>query len=676
MSPSHLRRVFPLFLALVLCASAPRAQQNSPFMDEFRKLMLIKADEEMAVLMRKNEATAVVAIVEICEVIGNGSSDQLEAEIDALGKVWKKVYGSKFVEIQYNFFSVDLRPEFKKHRRELIDRYIGLRKEFDGAEKAKDPSKLAPLGDTFNSMGDELGEVNDAYMAAQCYRTYAVCYEDTLNGDRADLRKACEGWGLFLQARESVDLKDSAYNAAKVRFETLVAGGYSTPEVEGEAGGEAGGVAPAAGAAATPFAGVFQLVSDIEAIQRPSYTADTNFQIWPTVELGKIDSSGKFAGEDLPLLVRTGANKAAVDVDGDGKGDVDIPLSGKITPVQVKLGKGGNQRDWAFLACIGQQQDTYQGFKFNLAPDENRMPIYVAPAGSLVGTINGVRVQVIDDNLDGYYGSEAKGWAYSGCRDGFFQQDVDSVVVGESKVAQPWSRLQKIGEAWFELVPNEAGTDILVTPAAVQSGTLQLDMKGLNAPWVLVRGVGEEKKDLVFDLVNGGTNKVEVPAGTYELFAGLVSSGKKAQMMKSLILPAKNARTYKVAAGATTKIELGTPFAIDFAFGQDDNAVTIDGPSLAVVGRGGETYQRMWNCVLAPEVNLRKAGQSKGRKEKRLVPVGSQEDLEVHKYDFKTAWFPIGEPIDKPMPGEKFEAQLFEKKNKLFGKIESDWKAN
>jgi len=59
-----------------------------------------------------------------------------------------------------------------------------------------------------------------------------------------------------------------------------------------------------------------------------------------------------------------------------------------------------------------------------------------------------------------------------------------------------------------------------------------------------------------------------------------------------------------------------------------------------------------------------------------LVPAGSQEDLDAHKYDWRTAWFPISEPIDKPMPGEKFEVQLFEKKNKLFGKIESDWKAN
>ena len=52
----------------------------------------------------------------------------------------------------------------------------------------------------------------------------------------------------------------------------------------------------------------------------------------------------------------------------------------------------------------------------------------------------------------------------------------------------------------------------------------------------------------------------------------------------------------------------------------------------------------------------------------------SQEELEVQKYDYQTIWFPVGEPIAKPNAGEELEVQLFEKKNKLFGKIESSWK--
>jgi hypothetical protein len=68
------------------------------------------------------------------------------------------------------------------------------------------------------------------------------------------------------------------------------------------------------------------------------------------------------------------------------------------------------------------------------------------------------------------------------------------------------------------------------------------------------------------------------------------------------------------------------------------------------------------------------AGSTKSKKESKLVPIGSQEQLADFKNDWAVAWFPIGTPIQKAIPGETFEVQLFEKKHKLFGKLESDWK--
>jgi hypothetical protein len=668
-------------LGLPFLAPAARAQYESPFMQEFRKLMLIKADDEMAALMRKNEASAILSIIDVCEAIGKGSSDQLEAEAEALGRIWKKIYGTRFVEIQYNYFSVDLPVSMRKHRLELIERYKLYRNEFALAETAKDSAKLFTLGETFNALGDEFAELDDGYMAAQCYRTYAACYEDTLNGPKADLRKACEGWGLFLQARESIDLKEADYNHVKARHEALVAGGYDQPagEAAGEAGGEAGATPgnASAASAAVPLNGTFELVPDIDAIRRPLYTADSIFQVWTAVPMDKVGTKGVFnAMEESPAVLRTGAAKAAVDVNGDGKGDVDIPLTGKITPVQITLGQGEAARPWAFLAVIGAERDTYQGINpWNLAPNDDQMSIYVAPAASLVGTVNGVRVRVIDDNLDGRYGSEPKTWRFPGLLEGDSQPDVDSVVVGESKMARPWSRLQKIGDAWFELAANEKGTDLLVTPAQVQGGTLELDLKGLPASWLVVRGVGDGAEDLFYELVNGGTNKVEVPAGTYELYAGQIALGKKDQMMKALVLPGQNTRSWKVGAGETTKVELGMPLKLDFEIKQDAETVTVVSPSLAVVGRGGETYQRLWNCVLTPEVNVRKAGTTKAKKEGRLGMLESQQQMiDDFKNDWSVVWFPIATPYEKPVPGDTYEVQLFEKKHKLFGKLESDWK--
>lgn len=675
MRMSFLARSLASLAILVAFATSLAAQRESEFMTEFRKLMAIHASpEEMGKLIKKHEDQAILAAVEICQAIGGGSNDELESEVAALNSAWKKTYGSKFVDILYNYFSVELTGPFKKHRSELITRYGIQWTEYDKAAQAKDTGRLTAIGLEFKAMGDQLTEIGDHYMASQCYRLYAVCFEDTLNGAKADLRRACEGWGLHIAGREKVDLKDKAYGEAKVRFEKLEFDGFGDPN-KGPEARAAERAASDVAFAPTPLKGAFKLVADIESVLRPNFMADSNFQMWPTVPLGAVDSSSRFPTmESGPTVLRTGANKALVDVDGDGKGDVDIPLTGKIQAVEVSLGSGDAQRKWGFLACIGQQRDMYQGFAFNLGPDENQMGLYFQNAGSLVGTVNGVPVQVFDDNLDGLYGSAPREWGYIGLVEGSMQRDLDSVLVGEGKVARPWSRLQKVGDAWFKFEANEHGSDITTTRMDVESGTLQLDLKGPPVTWLVVRGTGNNN-DLFFDVAAGGTNKVEVPIGSYELYVGQVASGKKQQTMKALVLPGATSRSWRVDKGATTKVELGAPFSFDFKVSQDEKTLTVDGKSVCVVGRGGETYQRMWNCVLTPEVNLRKAGSKKGKKEAKLVPVGSQEELQDNNNDYGFAWFPIGKPIDKPGEGD-FEAQLFEKGHKLFGKIESDWKGN
>lgn len=670
-----LARCFVLLATLLVASSSLAAQRESVFMTEFRKLMQISASpEEMGKLIKKHEEQAILAVVEICQAIGGGSNEQLEEEVAALNGAWKKTYGGKFVDNLYAYFSVELTGPFKKQRTELIARYNIQWGEYDKAAKAKDTGRLTAIGLEFQAMGDQFTEVGDHYMASQCYRLYAICFEEDLNGSKADLKRACEGWGGHVASREKIDLKDKAYSDGKTRFEKLEFDGFGDPS-KGPEARAAERAASDASFAPTPMKAAFKLVPDIEAVLRPNFMADSNFQMWPSVPLGGVDSNSRFPTMDSgPTILRTGANKAIVDVDGDGKGDVDIPLTGKIQAVEITLGSGEGQRKWGFLACIGQQRDMYQGFAFNLGPDENQMGLYFQNAGSLTGLVNGVPVQVFDDNLDGIYGSAPREWGYIGLVEGAMQRDVDSVLIGEGKVARPWSRLQKVGEAWYKFEPDESGKDIVTTRMDVETGTLQLDLKGPPVSWLVVRGTGNNN-DLFFDVAAGGANKVEVPIGSYELFVGQVASGKKQQMVKSLVLPGAGSRSWRVDKGGTTKLELGAPFSFDFKVLQDDTTLTVDGKSISVVGRGGETYQRMWNCVLTPEVNLRKAGSKKGKKEAKLVPVGSQEELQDNNNDYGFAWFPIGKPIEKPGEGE-FEAQLFEKGHKLFGKIESDWKAN
>ena len=668
----------PVLLRAVACSFllpfvAPAfAQRGSPFMEEFRKLMPGGDVDAMVELIKANEQAAELAVVETCEAIGQESNDVLEAEIDALRKAWKKAYDSKFVDLQYNYFSLDLQGAFKKSRRDLVDVYRAKLREYNDVKSRKDPARLGSLGMDFNGLAASFKDIGDLYLAAMCYGIYGEAFDVTLMGNQADFKRACEGWKKNLELREALELNNEKNVEIKKRIEFLEASGHGAPATSAP-----GATDPAAGGAASsapvPLNAVFELVPDIETYARPAFHADVNYQIWPAIVLQGIDSKASIPTlERSPGIVRLSATKIGVDVNGDGTGEVEVPLTGKIGPVLLTLGEGDQQRPWAFLATIGQQQDTYQGFKYNLSADETQMQVFVNAAGSMVGTVDGIRVQVIDENMDGVYGGPPAELAYIGVREGSSQRDVDTVVIGESKVARPWSELQKIGDSWYKLERDQAG-GLQASRADVKTGTLALDLKGVDASWLILRGTGNLSR-CFFDVVDGGAKKVEVPEGTYELYCGQVSSGKRTQMMKALVLPGATVPAFRALAGETMKVELGSPFGFDFKYSQDEETISVEGSSIVVTGRGGETYQRFWNCVPIVEVNVRKAGSGKGKKEEKMQPVGSQEELIDAGNDYRNAWFPLSAVIRKPKSGETVELQLVEKKNKLFGKIESTWK--
>ena len=93
---------------------------------------------------------------------------------------------------------------------------------------------------------------------------------------------------------------------------------------------------------------------------------------------------------------------------------------------------------------------------------------------------------------------------------------------------------------------------------------------------------------------------------------------------------------------------------------------------LVVVGRGGERYERMWNCVLDPDVSWRKAGSGRGSKGEGMGTHGDQDAMQ--KYGYPAVWFPKDLTLSVKAGEEGVEASLFVKKNKLFGKLESSWR--
>jgi len=382
--------------------AAVEEESKNAFVSKFRQAMRIGSRDECARLVRSNEVFAVEFIIEDCESISGGGSDALEEEINALRQAWKQGFRTEFVDRVYEYFSL-IKPDARTARQKLSVRYRLVWKEFGSTQAAKKTTEYARLGLEFKGLAMGFEDLGDAYMASQAWVNYGIAFDERLNGKKADLHRACEGYGKGVAARDLIELRDLFYNQTKERYQALVHGGYSSEEPGGPAGAS---TEPVASSPSVPVATTFEVLETIDEVRRPNYTADSIYGIWDALRLQGKDSKAEFLSltESSMKVIRVSAAKAVVDLDGDGRGDVDLPLKGKPTPVRVTIGSGADERDWAFLAVIGSDQDSYQGTRFNLAPDDNQMSIFVAPAGCLVGTIGGTAVRILDDNMDGVYG--------------------------------------------------------------------------------------------------------------------------------------------------------------------------------------------------------------------------------------------------------------------------------
>ena len=142
----------------------------------------------------------------------------------------------------------------------------------------------------------------------------------------------------------------------------------------------------------------YALVPDMSTPERPNYFLDANYPMWGSLGLrGKGSSVPIPRFEDGPKMLRAGSSDVQIDADGDGKGDVKVPMRGKIEPVEFEIGQGEDKRMWSFLTTMGIQKDVYQGIEVNLQPTDERMPIYYAPCASMVGEVAGTKIQVIDE---------------------------------------------------------------------------------------------------------------------------------------------------------------------------------------------------------------------------------------------------------------------------------------
>jgi len=651
-------------------AAALQEGEGPSFSERFRRALKAKDAEAMKLLVAENQLPAAEALTAVCEQIAEGTNERLEREAEAYREAWRAAFDTGFADAQYEYFAL-MRADYRASRDELKSGFQRDVKLFQESVENQNKGAIGGLGSTFEGYAKGFVELGDRFFASKAWMLAGECFDETHRGEEADLRSAYVAYREAIDAREAIGLSDGRLEEVKARWKVLDEAGLGDPTKE-----IVGGLASKAkkAGAALELDMAFEPVEVIDAVARPLYTADENYQIWPTLNFGGNGSSTGFSGmEHSPNFLRAGAADVRVDVDGDGTGEVEVPLTGNLELVQLSLGEGEEKRSWAFLAAIGQTRDRFQGFDFNLEPTPDYMSIYIAPAASLVGMLGDTPIRVFDDNMDGIYGSGPVYWAHIGLAGESLQVDLDAIQVGKERSARPWSEYQQIGDSWYRFERNETGTEIKATPVTIPTGRLELSFKGGKPDYVVVRGTGKYQ-EAFFDLTQGGSKGVEVPVGKYRLLTGRFSKGKRRQMSKALMVAPQTMAAWEVKEGESVEAELGAPFQFDFDVRQDDESVTVVGSSVVVTGAGGERYERLWNCVVHPEASIRKEGSRKGSKGEKMRPAASQMEIIDNNNDQTVAWFPFDVRIPKKSAGEAVEVQLFEKKNGLFGKIESEWK--
>jgi hypothetical protein len=679
-------------LALALAAApalaaptvpAPRAAQEDhqkvydDFVARFRQFHKINAAEDLAQLVRRQPVAAIRFADDLTEKVAQANSDELEREVTALRVAWKTAMKTDFVENLYEYQSL-LDPRMRNER-------LRMRLEYDkaleryGRTTSGDRSAVgfAAAVAEFEALCAGFREVGDQLNVGRCQVVIMTCWDETQRGKEANLYKAAAAAKAALEAYDKIGMAGPDVSSLRVRYEALVAGGYDVAEPDPNAP-MPGQPSAGSGAPAVSVAMAFEPLPEVEVYQRPNYFADDIYQIWSAMPLAGKDSTATISAMAArsPTIVRTASAQFGVDDAGDAERE-SFAVTGKLTLVQATINDEGGMRPWAFVTKVGLQDDTYQGVKANMGPSDEYMSLFYFNAASVVGTLDGVALRVLDDNLDGIYGSLPISWQYLGLAPETSQPDMDCVVIGESTRALPWSEYLPVNGTWYKLEPQMGGMTLRAQPVELQTGRVRLEFKGEYPEWLVLRGTGVLENTFI-DICAAGKEGVDAPVGDYRLVAGVIRKGKKQQTMKCLVLGNEQVPAFKVQAGAENVVKLGGPFHFEFERAEMEGNVVVAGPSLRVVGAAGETYDRFWNCVPAPTVSLRKAGTKKGGKPEDMLRVnGSLDELREdgqRKWAYADVWRPLSTPLAPKKPGEPVELQLVEKKHKLLGDIESDWK--
>lgn len=632
---------------------------------DFMKSYKIGDRKGMARIAREHEGEVAAWILDLAARVTSAPTDEDEKLYTAVGRAWTESFNTAFADNVREFFA-DLDAEERAARLEAFQAYRDVTTDYfklraEAASAARD-AKLQEMGEQFDTIAANFYEIGDMYYASRAWVFAGDAFSPrAVREEAASAKRELEYLTQALDACRIFDIGDPTHTETKSRVRTL--------EIAVERGAGEGAEAAEAAPTALPFtfgpavsgATEAEIFDDMKKRARLTFGWDEIHPTWPSMWMGEIGQTTELPGmSGGPRVERIDVR--SITVTGTDGSVARVNLTTEPQLVETTIDVGGEPVDYGFFVQVGLQTDEYLGFAANLEPTASGLTVYLKPAAALGAEVAGEELFVSDDNFDGVFGGGPVERTGQGLPAGVTMPVLDGLFGKRDKVARPFSRLVKLGKLWHSLESTEGGAGLTVAPAtALETGTVKLSFGGPDLEWLVVRGEGALSD--VFLAVDG--KKAELPVGSYRVYAGVV----REKEAKALML-AGDAEPFAVTAGGTTELELGEPFRFEFSESEVADGIKVRGGNVRIAGAGGEHYYRWWGCVPKPSIQVRAPGGSW----KEAGVMERIEDIDTLAARGSDGWNDAWWPLDTTVPneiGDEYEVRLVEKKNPLFGTIDS-----
>jgi len=276
------------------------------------------------------------------------------------------------------------------------------------------------------------------------------------------------------------------------------------------------------------------------------------------------------------FALEEGANGECLGVDTDGDGCIDhtVERGSEVLAFELETqcdegGTAADTRYWVRIQRIGRQW-------------------HWTPVGLRAGEFRGTRLRFVDLSGNGRFTDVGQ----------------DGLLVGSSPIATPLSRVVAIASELYELELEPCGHRARIEP--YRGPRARLDVTSAFASnGELLAAVFGSSDGLAFDLAaedvlglppRGGW---EIPAGQYQLIAGLVAGRGETVRIGRGDMPA-----IELADGERRMLAWGGPLRADFDLRRCGGKLTVL-PDVAFVGRAGESYFAFHPVAGAPTIEVR-----------------------------------------------------------------------